>query len=117
MLMGNRTRSTDGGSIVFGAIGRVSNFVQTSSVDRRMGNRGWASVTIGAIARQNDTPCFWPQPRMALRLGFFRKLGVVPVRKIRSVCWNDRLVICVLVIGARQSTVKWKLTPASGGPS
>jgi hypothetical protein len=75
MLMRNRTRSTDGGSIVFGAIGRVSNFVQTSSVDRRMGNRGWASVTIGAIARQNDTPCFWPQPRMALRLGFFRKLG------------------------------------------
>jgi hypothetical protein len=49
----------------------VSNFVQTSSVDRRMGNRGWAPVTIGAIARQNDTPCFWPQPRMALRLGFF----------------------------------------------
>jgi hypothetical protein len=63
----------------------VSNFVQTSSVDRRMGNRGWAPVTIGAIARQNDTPCFWPQPRMALRLGFFHKLGA-PVRKIGSVC-------------------------------
>jgi hypothetical protein len=25
----------------------------------------------GAIARQTDTPSFWPQPRMALRLGFF----------------------------------------------
>jgi hypothetical protein len=67
-------------------------------------------------ARQNDTPCFWPQPRMALRLGFFHKLGVVPVRKIRSV-WNDRLVTCVFVIGAGQSTVKWRLTPARGGPA